>query len=116
LGLLLLWLVSAAPATAGLPIYYQVVNATDVNTIVTVVLAETGDRAYTVTIANDGAKSVFITMNGTVAVAATDLEMLAGEIHKFTSGGTYGIHTLGIICKAGETSAVRVFAFPTTQQ
>lgn len=96
---------------AGLPVYYTQVSASDANTTVTVSLSAFSNQALTVTVANDGSNEVFVNTNGSTATTA-NLKILAGEIHKFTADAGMGITTIGIICSAGETSTVRVFAFP----
>ena len=110
--LFLCMLLVALPAWAGLPVYYTQVSASDVSSTVTVSLGVTADRAFTVTVANDGTKVIYVNTNGAPATAS-NLKILAGEIHKFSTNGSYPITVLSIICGAGETSTVRVFAFPT---
>ena len=113
LTVLLLVLPLALLAHAGAPFYRQTVSATQTNTVVTFTIPESNNEACRVTIANDGTKTVYVNPNGSVAVVATSIPVLASEIHFLTTTGAYGcIKTLGLICDTGDTASVRVLAFP----
>jgi hypothetical protein len=99
-------------ALSGLPIYYTQVSASDVSSTVTITLADTSNQAFSVVLANDGTKAVYVNANGATATTA-NMKMLPGEIHTLHTAAGQNITVLGIICGAGDTSTVRVFGFPT---
>ena len=95
----------------GLPFYYVVVSATDVNSVVTVDIDASDEKAFTLLLINDGANEVFVDFNNSIATSA-DFQLKSGEFINVSTEGGYDIRVFGIICSAGETATVRVLALP----
>lgn len=113
MGRLLIFLLAlvlvAYPSFGGQPHFSATVSVTDVNTNTEI----TGIRGNTVLIINDGAGSVYFDVLDGVAVP-TGAALDAGESIIVTAGGsTLYVTNVGLICAAGQTATVRIFAFPS---
>lgn len=104
-----LLLLVACPSFAGQPHFSAVVSVTDVNTNTPIV----GVRGNSVLIKNDGPDEVYFDVL-TGEATATGAPLLAGEAIVVTAGGSpLFVENVGLICAAGETATVRIFAFPS---
>jgi len=105
---------------AGLPVDFQSISASSVNTVVTIALDATQNKCYTLTLCNDGTKTAYYNLNGTVATTnnvpdGSGIQILTLECHKWggvASSGNFPVQQLGIITSGADTTTVRVFCSP----
>ncbi len=112
LSLLLLIILIWTSAWAVMPVFFASVSASQTNTATNITMANTDNKAYAVTLINDGPSTVYFDLTG-VAATTSSPSLKTGESLTFTSArGQYPITRVDLICAAAQTATVRVYAVP----
>lgn len=107
---LVLCLLTPILGWAGPPIYFTSVSVTSTNSVVTIDLDATSDKAYSIVFINDGSKTAYYNLSGVATTAHAPIK--AGEHHSIPTDGAFPVTTLGLITNGSDTTTVRVYAFP----
>lgn len=101
-------LLPAAPSSAALAPYFETISTSQTNDTTTL-----GFRAAVVVVTNDGSNEVFVRWDAAaVAGGTSSIQVPAGKFKKWLFAVGKGPQTVGIINSSGETSSVRIEAYP----